>query len=125
MSRSSLSLLVLLVFVLLVLVAPTQAAIRNDLVFRVGCEGFQSRGGDIILDRDNTGSNRERFWIYATDGAGNMIYGPHEEWAYIGSFINIPAGLYFSWSSAPAANPLTVHIVSPEGNGAREQHVYS
>jgi len=128
MSRSSLKALPLLVFtllVLVVLVAPLQAAVRNELVFRVGCEGFQSRGGDIILNRDNTGQNRERFIIYATDGNGNMIYGPHEEWSYIGSFINLPPGLFFSWSSAPTANPLTVRVISPEGNGEREQWLYT
>lgn len=128
MSRSSLKALPLFVFsllVLLVLVAPLQAAVRNELVFRVGCEGFQSRGGDIILNQDNTGTNRERFIIHATDGNGNTIYGPHEEWSYIGSFINIPAGLFFPWTSAPTANPLTVRVISPEGNGYREQWVYT
>jgi hypothetical protein len=101
------------------------AAGRDNLRWTVGCNGFTSNGGGIVLNRDNTGQGREVFVITATDGAGNVIFGPVSESSFVGSSVYIAQGVTFNWSSAPAINPILVSVVSPAGNGWAEQVVYS
>lgn len=105
--------------------APLQAAEADTLSLRVDCNGFISRGGSLLLNRDNTGSGREQFIITATDGEGNVIYAPTVESLRVGLSIQFPDGLYWAWTTAPSANPLTVRIISQAGNGLNEQVVYS
>ncbi len=100
------------------------AAASNDLLFNITCDGFDSRGGSITLDRDNTGTGREQFIITATDGLGNVIFNPTAEDFLVGTRLAFPLGLEFTWTSAPQANPLTLHIYSPAGNGLLEQSLY-
>lgn len=101
------------------------AATRDGIRWTVSCNGFTSRGGGILLNRDNTGEGREAFVITATDGAGNVIFGPVRESSFVGAGIYIAEGVSFNWATPPAANPITVTVVSPEGNGQPEQVVYS
>lgn len=114
-----------LLAMLLLVVLPVQGASREGLVFRIGCEGFVSRGGDIVLNRDNTGAGREQFIITATDGNGNVVYAPSTESFRVGARITLPPGLFYGWTSAPTANPIIVRIYSPAGNELNEQTIYS
>lgn len=102
-----------------------QAADTDALSLRVDCDGFVSRGGTLVLNRDNTGSGREQFIISATDGSGLEIYESAPESLRVGVNIEFPDGLYWAWTTAPTANPLTVRIVSLAGSGLNEQVVYS
>jgi hypothetical protein len=110
---------------LLLVVLPAQAASREGLVFRINCDGFVSRGGDIVLNRDNTGVGREQFVMTATDGNGNVVYAPTTESFRVGARITFTPGLFFGWTSAPTANPITVRIYSPAGNNLNEQTIYA
>jgi uncharacterized protein YraI len=102
-----------------------RAADADGLSMRVDCDGFVSRGGSIVLNRDNTGQGREQFIITATDGNGDIIYNPVPESLRVGVSIEFPDGLYWAWTTAPAANPITVEVISPAGNGLNEQVIYS
>lgn len=115
----------LTLLVLVVMTGFAQAGQRNGLVFRMDCDGFISRGGELIFNRDNTGVGREQIVITATDGAGNVIYAPTTESFYVGSQLTLPPGLFFGWTTAPAANPLYVQIYSPAGNGLNLQTIYA
>lgn len=125
MRRSSLLSILILMGLCLVLPFTAHAAARSRLSFRVGCDGFISRGGEIVLDRDNTAAGREQFVISAVDGHGNWAYAPALESFVVGSRINMTAGLFFKWTAAPTANPITVSVVSPAGNGHAEQVIYT
>lgn len=101
------------------------AATRDGAVWRVGCEGFTSNGGGFNMTRDNTGAGREEFVISAVDGAGNTIFAPVTEDFFVGGSVFIDPGVTFNWTRSPQANPLTVSVVSPAGNGQPEQVVYT
>lgn len=103
---------------------PASAANRNRLSFLLDCNGFTSRGGGVVMNRDNTGAGREVIWITGQDGAGNVIFGPVENSALIGTSVTFDNGTSFRWNAAPAANPLTLTITSVGGNGLEEQRVY-
>lgn len=103
----------------------TQALVRDGAVWTTDCAGFASQGGGFVADRDNTGQGRERFTITATDGVGNVIFGPVSESIFVGSRLTFPEGMRFNWAQRPIANPLTVRVVSPAGNGVPEQAVYT
>jgi hypothetical protein len=107
------------------LVLPASAGQRDGLVFRVDCDGFISRGGELIFNRDNTGQGREQVVFTATDGLGNVIYAPTTESFLVGARLTLPPGLFFGWTAAPAANPLRVEVYSPEGNGLNRQTIYT
>jgi hypothetical protein len=127
-SRLMLALLVAVAASVVFYAAPSlfvQAAETDDLAMRIDCDGFVSRGGSLLLNRDNTGQGREQFVISATDGDGNVIYEPTIESLRVGVSIEFPDGLYWAWTTAPETNPITVRIVSPAGNGLNEQVVYS
>lgn len=118
-------LLTLTVLLTLALALPTAAAERNGLAFGVTCTGFNSLGGSLILDRDNTGAGRERFQIVARDGSGATIYSGPVESFFVGSTIHFPVSLATEFTTAPASNPIVVSVVSAAGNGFGEQVVYS
>ena len=122
--RLTIAVLLLTSLLLLGLVHLTSAAIRDGLTFVVDCGGFTSQGGSLILDRDNTGANRESIVISAVDGAGNVIFEPMADSFLVGGHLSLPLGTYLSWTSKPAANPLTVTIVSEAGNGLVAQPIY-
>lgn len=109
---------------LFVNIAVVSAAERDDASWTVTCDGFRSNGGGFVLTRDNTGLGREELVIYATDGAGKMIFGPVAESFIIGGGLYITDGVTFKWDSAPTANPLTVTVFSSAGNGYVEEPVY-
>lgn len=102
-----------------------EAAVRDGLRWTAGCDGFTSQGGGIILNRDNTGQGREQFVITATDGDGNVIFGPVTESFFVGSRLYFAEGSFFPYAVEPASNPILVTVVSPAGNGEPEQTVYS
>lgn len=115
----------LLVTILVVLLSSTaHAALRNGLVFGMNCSGFVSRGGELIFNRDNTGTGREQYSIQATDGNGVVIFTTTEV-LYVGSRLVFTPGLFFEWGTPPSANPITVRVTSNAGNGLPEQLVYS
>ncbi|MCU0498323.1 MAG: SH3 domain-containing protein [Anaerolineae bacterium] len=115
----------LLVTLLVVLLSSTaHAALRNGLVFGMNCSGFVSRGGELIFNRDNTGTGREQYTIQATDGNGVVIFTTTEV-LYVGSRLVLTPGLFFEWNSPPTANPITVRVTSNAGNGLSEQAVYT
>jgi hypothetical protein len=89
--------------------------------FVLGCQGFSSSGGQLALNRDNTGAQREAFVISAIDGAGNTIYEPDYDVFFVGTTITIEPGASASWTRSPRYNPLVLQIVSPAGNGLDEQ----
>ena len=100
------------------------AAERDNASWTVGCEGFRSNGGGFVLTRDNTGVGREQLVISALDGNGKVIFAPAAESFIVGGGLYITDGVLFKWTSAPTANPLTVSVVSTEGNGYPEEVVY-
>lgn len=101
------------------------AATRDGADWDVGCEGFTSKGGGFVMDRDNTGEGREEFIITGRDGTGRTIFGPETEGFFVGGSVYIKDGITFEWTATPRANPLTVSVVSPAGNGVQEQVVYT
>jgi len=125
MSRRMIILLILAVLIGLIHVAPATAAIRDGVRWSVGCDGFTSFGGGIVLDRNNTGVGRESFTIAAVDGNGNVIYGPLTESFFVGGRVYISEGVFFPYAAEPTANPILVTITSLAGNGFAEQVVYA
>jgi hypothetical protein len=98
-----------------IFLSPAQAGVNSGVVFSLGCEGF-SGSGSITLNRDNTGQLREAFIVSATDGAGNLIYEPVEDSFFVGGSVSWDAGKLIPWDSAPQFNPLTLRVVSQDGN---------
>ncbi len=115
----------IIVIASLLLGTAAQAAIRDGLAFSLNCGGVVSRGGTLVLDRDNTGADREVFVMRATDGAGNVIFAPDSSSFLVGARVTLPTGTFFPWLRPPASNPLTLTIVSPAGNNLAEQLVYT
>jgi hypothetical protein len=100
------------------------AGVLDGLAFSVGCNGFSSEGGALVLDRNNTGTNREAFILSATDGNGNVILAPVTDSALVGTRLEFDQGAFFPWTTAPVSNPITLTITSPAGNSLAEQQVY-
>lgn len=114
----------ILVLMLVSSIVSTGAIVRGTQNFSLSCTGIESNGGRVILSRDNTGSNMERIAFLATDGAGNVIYGPIVEMLPVGDSVEYPRGLFETWSASPAANPLFFSITSEAGNGFARETVY-
>jgi hypothetical protein len=112
------------VVIIVISILSTGAAVRGTQNFNVTCAGFESNGGRVILNRDNTGSGAERIALLATDGFGNVIYGPVIETLPVGTSLDYPRGLFESWSARPRANPLFFTITSEAGNGFARETVY-
>ncbi|GAB4512975.1 MAG: hypothetical protein OHK0046_13260 [Anaerolineae bacterium] len=117
--------LALVALLLLVSSAVVQAAENDNLNWAVGCEGFTSVSGGFRLDRDNTGNGFETYTITATDGQGNLIFGPFTGTSFVGFGVFINPGQTFLWSRQPISNPLTVTVTSPAGNGLPSETVYT
>lgn len=105
----------------LLVVASAVTAGEGDPNFTLDCDGFNSAGGAIVLNRDNTGTRREVFVISAIDGAGNMIYNPNYDDFFVGTTVSIEAGAGGTWTHRPRYNPLTLQVISPAGNGLDAQ----
>lgn len=97
------------------------AANGSDVRWSIGCSGFESQGGVIRTDRDNTGNNQEAFTITAYDGFGNVIYGPEQRRFIVGAGVVLAEGEFQAWDRQPQANPLIVTVTSLAGNGLEEQ----
>jgi hypothetical protein len=117
--------LILTIFLILTQVMVVNAGIREGLHFTVGCTGFTTNDGGVILNRDNTGAGSELVYITATDGVGNLLYMSQEMTFLVGGRLYFGAGTMFEWASASAFNPTTVSVISPAGNGLDEQIVYA
>ena len=100
------------------------AANGSGVTFSLGCAGFSS-SGEVLLDRDNTGSGREAFSVSATDGLGNVIFAGEPDSFFVGGTVSWADGGTFGWTRAPEFNPLTLRVVSLSGNGlpAEVEHV--
>lgn len=116
-------LLILSIVVILIIGALPVSAGSSGAAFTLDCTGFSGTGGDIRLDRDNTGTGREAFIVSATDGAGNIIYEPKIDTFFVGGTVSFDNTDVIPWTSTPQYNPLTLRVVSQEGNGFSEQLV--
>ncbi|MEM6281642.1 MAG: SH3 domain-containing protein [Chloroflexota bacterium] len=114
----------ILTVMVVVSILSTGAAVRGTQNFNLTCTGFESNGGQVILNRDNTGFGAERIALLATDGNGTVIYGPVVEELTVGTSMEYPRGLFETWSEVPAANPLFFTITSEAGNGFARETVY-
>jgi hypothetical protein len=123
MTRRSAWIVLFGMLMLVAVLAPVSAGTNSGATFTIDCEGFQGTGGSIILDRDNTGSNREAFVVSATDGAGNIIYQPEDDSFFVGGSISWSGSQMVEWTSAPRFNPITLRVVSLEGNGLDSQTI--
>jgi uncharacterized protein YgiM (DUF1202 family) len=110
--------------ILIGLVALPVSAGEGNPAFSLDCSGFSSAGGQLILDRDNTGADREVFVLSAVDGAGNVIYSPRADAFFVGGTVTWGNGDRYGWTSAPQANPLTLQVISLSGNGLPLEVVY-
>jgi hypothetical protein len=123
MKRPLMLVLIITLLALTFAALPASAANNGDATFSLGCDGFQGTGGSVTLDRNNTGTSREAFVVSATDGFGNVIYAPVQDSFFVGGTVSWAGGDIVPWTSAPQANPLTLRVVSPAGNGFAEQLV--
>lgn len=121
MLRSAFLILVLVLLLVGITILPVSAGSNGGASFSLGCDGFRGSGGAITLDRDNTGSSREAFILSATDGVGNIIYAPLEDSFFVGGTVSWSGNDLVPWTSTPQYNPLTLRVVSREGNGFAEQ----
>ncbi len=85
------------------------------------CTGADATSGSHVLDRDNTGVGQERLRIDITDGYGTVIF----TFTYQNTLTTFGGGIgNFTYSTPPAANPLTFTLTSLAGNGLPEQVDY-
>lgn len=122
MLRRSTFILIVMALVLGAAVLPASAGSAVNASFSLDCKGF-SGSGQILLDRDNTGSLREAFQVVVTDGAGNIIYKPVVDSFFVGGTVSWTASNVVEWTSAPQSNPLTLRVVSLAGNDLEEQTI--
>lgn len=107
--------------VLLLVAGSGVSAGTGNPSFVLSCQGFSSNGGQLALNRDNTGAQSEAFVISAIDGAGNTIYEPDYDVFFVGTTVTIEPGTSANWTRTPRYNPLVLQIVSPAGNGLGEE----
>jgi hypothetical protein len=112
--------MVMLVVGLLAISLTSFAGENGSAGFALTCEGFTGTGGYIMLDRDNTGTQREAFILSATDGVGNVIYAPIEDSFFVGGTVSWDGDDLVPWTAAPQYNPLTLRVMSRAGNGLPE-----
>jgi len=122
MLRRSTFILIVMALVLGVAVLPASAGSSVNATFSLGCDGF-SGSGQILLDRDNTGTHREAFQVVVTDGTGNIIYKPVVDSFFVGGTVSWTATNLIQWTSKPEDNPLTLRVVSLAGNNLGEQTI--
>jgi hypothetical protein len=122
MLRRSMFILIVMALVLGVAVLPASAGSTTDATFSLTCDGF-SGSGQIVLDRDNTGSLREAFQVVVTDGVGNIIYKPVVDSFFVGGTVSWTATNVVQWTATPEYNPLTLRVVSLAGNNLGEQTI--
>jgi hypothetical protein len=115
----------ILTIALLTLLAPVHAGDGRRVRFTVGCTGFTSQGGELLLNRDNTGAGREAFVVTAFDGAGNTILEPRLDSFFVGGTVAWQNGEFFAWTSRPRYNPVSLQITSAEGHGQGIQVIYT
>jgi hypothetical protein len=115
---------VLLVGILaLGLVGSASAGSDNGTTFALDCKGFAGTGGEVVLDRDNTGTGREAFILSATDGAGNVIYQPVVDTFFVGGTVSWAGSDPVRWTARPQYNPLILRVVSRSGEGFNEKTI--
>ena len=122
MLRRSTFILVVMVLVLGAVVLPASAGSSVDATFSLNCTGF-SGSGQVLLDRDNTGSHREAFQVVVTDGVGNIIYKPVVDSFFVGGTVSWTSTNVVQWTATPEYNPLTLRVVSLAGNNLGEQTI--
>lgn len=113
----------LLLVILVLTVLPASAGSDNGTSFSMDCFGFTGSGGDVLLTRDNTGSERESFIVSVTDGIGNIIYEPVVDQFFVGGTVSWTGGDKYLFTATPHYNPLTLRVVSRAGNNLDEQLV--
>jgi len=86
----------------------------------LSCAGF-TPSGSFTADRDNTGSGQETLAINAVDGRGTVLFQLIDavplNWQVTPGAAN--------WTTPPAANPITMSVISLDGNGLPQQTVYA
>lgn len=107
----------------LLAVTPVFGAGASGFSAALSCSGFTTNGGNIVANRDNTGSGAESIAINVIDGSGNIIYQSINalplNWQ-----VSLGTGAY-GWRRTPAANPLTLNVVSLAGNGLSSEVIYT
>ncbi len=99
------------------------AANDNGVAFTLGCGGFSS-SGEVVLDRDNTGTGRESFTVSASDGVGNVIFAGEPDSFFVGGTVSWEDGGTYGWTRAPEFNPMTLRVVSMAGNNLPAEVVH-
>ncbi len=122
MLRRSTFILFVMALVLSAAVLPASAGSTVNASFALDCKGF-SGSGQILLDRDNTGSLREAFQVVVTDGVGNIIYKPVVDSFFVGGTVSWTSTNVVEWTATPQYNPLTLRVVSLAGNDFDEQTI--
>jgi uncharacterized protein YgiM (DUF1202 family) len=122
MLRRSTFVLFVVALVLGAAVVPASAGSSANVTFSLGCDGF-SGSGQILLDRDNTGTHREAFQVVVTDGIGNIIYKPVVDSFFVGGTVSWTSTNVIQWTAKPEDNPLTLRVVSLAGNNLGEQTI--
>jgi hypothetical protein len=105
------------------LVGTASAGSDNGTTFALDCKGFTGTGGEVVLDRDNTGTGREAFILSATDGAGNVIYQPVVDTFFVGGTVSWAGSDPVRWTAKPQYNPLKLRVVSRAGEGFNEKTI--
>ncbi len=116
-----------LIILTIVTAVQVQALTLNGLTVEFGCTSWSYYSYTFTLDRDNTGSGQEAFYIEIVDGNGVLLHrypssgtaafslGTYWEGDNIGVGYNV---------TNPTADPITLRWVSVAGNGFDEQVPY-
>jgi len=90
-----------------------EAATYSGALPTVDCEGVHfPAGASATLTRDNVGDRIERLQMVAYDGNGTQIMFLEDQ-GNIGATGTF--NTFYAWAVAPAANPITVSLISPAG----------
>ncbi len=105
----------------------TSALVVNALTWNQGsmsltCTGFVDNDTLVSFDRDNTGEDREAYYIEVVDGNGTVLFRYDNDLITVGQAGGMGSQDY---DVAPDYNPITFNFVSLAGNGFPEQLVYT
>ncbi len=122
--------LLLIVFILTVMTAAVtsvQALTVTSLEVELGCTSWSYNTYTYTLNRDNTGSGREAFYIEAVDGNRTLVHRhPRTGVVSLPLGSGSESGRTVSYNiTNPSADPITYRWVSIAGNGYEEQIAYS
>lgn len=116
-----------LIILTVVTAVQVQALTVNDLTVVLGCTSWSYYSYTFTLDRDNTGSGQEAFYIEARDGNGTLIHRYPSSGVVLLALGNYgeggQTGVNYNVTN-PAADPITYRWISVAGNALDEQIAY-